>query len=745
MSRKAMFAMAVVLALAVLVCSGTLVAQSDKLKYPLITQAVDEQNLVTLAGSTRPEVTLANDRGPVADDLVLDHMYLQLKRAPELQRAADELIERLHDPKAAEFHHWLTADQVADRFGAAEQDVQTITHWLQLHGLKVNVVYPSNGVIDFSGPAGAVREAFHTEIHNLSVAGKAHIANVSDPRIPEALASVILGIVSMNDFRPRSQVHARSQYTVGSGSSELTLVVPDDLYTIYNFYPLFNAGITGAGQTIAVVNDSDVYSLQDWYTFRSTFGLDKRFPKGTLQQIHPQPSNNPLNGGPCADPGVNGDDDEAILDAEWSSAAAPNATIILAACADTNTNFGGYIAMQNLLAGAGKPPEIFSVSYGYAESQEGAAYNAYINGLYELAVLEGVSVFVSAGDAGTAFSDFDLDFELPNSWATYGINVNSLASTPNNVAVGGTDFAPYYLNDVSAYWASTNGKYYQSALSYVPEITWNDSCGGLLANYFLGFPVNYGLDSLCNSSLVQGGAGEFGWTLTVYGVGSGGPSGCALGSPSIPNVVSGTCEGYPKPLYQHLVPGLTQDGVRDLPDVSLFTGNGFWYAGYVFCDSDVANQGAPCVGPPSNWDAGWGGTSFSSPIMAGIQGLIDQATGGRQGNPNYVLYPLAAIQYNTGGIAPCNAKLGNQIAPNCIFNDVTLGDTQEPCTPLVINGVTAGSFNCYLPGGTFGVTSVSDSTLEPAYQATPGWDFSTGLGSVNAYNLVRAWPGSGLH
>jgi subtilase family serine protease len=174
---------------------------------------------------------------------------------------------------------------------------------------------------------------------------------------------------------------------------------------VRNLDSLYTAGISGQDQTIVVLEDSDVFTAADWHTFRRTFGLDAKFPKGSFKQIHQQPSFLPDNVGSCADPGINGADSEAIADAEWATAAAPSAEIAVAACADTNTNFGGFIAMQNLLAGLTPPPAVMSISYGADETELGASYMAYINALYELAVLEGVSVFVSSGDAGAGGPD----------------------------------------------------------------------------------------------------------------------------------------------------------------------------------------------------------------------------------------------------------------------------------------------------------------------------------------------------
>jgi subtilase family serine protease len=411
----------------------------------------------------------------VSDSLTLEHIYLQMNRSPAQDQAAAKLIEELHDRNSSQYHQWLSADDVAARFGPAPDDVTIVTNWLGSHGFTVHNVYTANGVIDFAGSAGAIQEAFHTEIHNLSVNGQAHIANVTDPQIPAALAPAIRGIVSLHDFRPHPALRPRANYNPGNPFNQL--LVPGDLQTIYNMTPLYGRKISGQGQTIAVVEDTDLYSADDWKIFRSTFGLDKQFPQGSLRQINPQPSNNPNNGGACADPGTNGDDFEAIIDAEWASAAAPSATIVVAACADTNSNFGGFIAMQNLLTGRERPPGIISISYGTSESFLGTG-NAYISSLYQLAVFQGVSVFVAAGDSGADQSDDN------EGVAIRGISASGFASTPYNVAVGGTDFDDTATGTNSTYWAAQNRANLSSALSYIPEIPWNDTCASGIRSRF---------------------------------------------------------------------------------------------------------------------------------------------------------------------------------------------------------------------------------------------------------------------
>ena len=685
---------------------------------PLISGPIDETKLTVLSGNTHPAANAANDRGVVADRFSLDHMMLQLRRSSEQEAELEAFIDQLHDRNSPNFHKWLTAQEFGRKYGTAEEDLNTIRSWLTSHGFKIGGTYTNRMVIDFSGTAGQVREAFHTEIHHLEVNGIKHIANMSDPQIPAALAPAVAGIMSLNDFRPRTMHHAVSNYTSGNGSSPY-LVVPADLATIYNFNPIFAAGYTGQGQTIVVIEDTDVYSTDDWNTFRTQFGLAAAYPEGSFTQVHPPAAGAGLFAENCTDPGAagNGLDAEATIDAEWSSAAAPSAAIVLASCADIETVFGGFIALQNLVNASGTPPAIVSISYGWSEPENGAAMNQAINSLYQQAVSEGVSVFVASGNQladGT-------DGNAGATYATSGISVNAFASTIYNVAVGGTDFGDVVAGTGNTYWSPTNGANYGSALSYIPEIPWNDSCAGTLLATYWGFSSSYGANGLCNSGL----AGSENW-VNLSG-GSGGPSACATGAPSplTPGVVSGTCAGYPKPSWQSVL-GNPNDGVRDLPDVSLFSSNGFWGHYYVYCFSDTSNGGASCAGAPSTW-AGAGGTSFASSIMAGIQALINQYTASSWGNPNPNFYSLARAEYGASGSSSCSSNDGNSAGSNCVFYDITIGDIDAPCN---------GANNCYTPSGTYGVLSTSNSSYQPAYAATNGWDFASGIGTINVYNLV---------
>ena len=529
------------------------------------------------------------------------------------------------------------------------------------------------------------------------------------PRIPTALSSVVGGFVSLNDIRPQPQlIRPKKGFSFpctgcpgGFNGAEQFDIGPGDFSVIYNVAPLYKEKITGKGQTVAVLEDSDILDA-DVATFRTAFGLNKF--TGTFTQVHP--------GTGCTDPGPQGSEDEASLDAEWAGAIAPDADVILASCADTATNFGGFIAAQNLLDEK-DPPKIMSLSFGSCEADigPGPTGNGFILALWEQAAAEGVSVFVSAGDGSAAGCD---DFDTAT-FATQGIAASGFASTPFNVATGGTDFLDTALNQNSTYFSLKNKAATEtSALSYVPEMAWSDSCGNtVLINFLNGKPVTGPSEdpvTFCNSATGQS-------FLNISG-GSGAPS-----------II------YAKPFYQQGIPGNPNDGARDLPDVSLFASNGFFSHAILFCFSDASEGGTPCnfKVPADAFANSAGGTSFTAPQYASIQALINQKAGGAQGNPNPVLYDLARAQLDKAAmVKDCNATLGNQISNKCIFHDVTAGSNAVPCF---------GNTDCFGSNANdLGILSTSDKKEKPAYTAEQGWDFTTGLGSVNVTNLVQAWP-----
>jgi subtilase family serine protease len=706
---------------------------------PVLTGSIIESQTVTLEGNTPPAaLDPVNDRGAVADTMRLEHLLLVLKRTPEDEAGLQKLIEDMHDPAAgAEYHNWLTPQQIGARFGLAREDLDVLQHWLEFHGFTVNFVHVNGLVIDFSGSAAQVRETFHTEIHQLVLRdGAHHIANIRDPQIPAALASAIQGVASLHDFFPKSHSiqlgpvsYNRStntwkpHFNIHFQGALFHTLTPYDFATIYDLLPLWKQGFTGKGVTIAAVEDTNLRHPADWQTFRTTFGLDK-FTRGNFRQLYPG----------CTSPGQNGDEVEAALDVEWASAAAPDANVELSACANSATTSGLDLAILGLINYA--PPDIITDSYGLCETITGAAEIALENREAQLATAEGTTFFIAEGDDG---ADECAPVE-PTNYAILGINGGDNTASAYAVDVGGTDFMAQYNSDVtgiplSNYWSATNNPTTKaSALSYIPEIPWNDGCTSRLIYSDPvngGFTHSYGPDGFCNSTLGQ--------TFVIDVAGAGGPSTCFTGKPSVPGVVSGSCKGNPKPGYQFDVPGVPDDGLRDQPDISLFASNGAWGSFYLECMSDTSQGGAVCTAKNDAIVEGGGGTSFSAPAMAGIQALINQKFG-RQGNANHVYYALARQQFKGGDASACNASRGDGELPasSCVFHDITRGDTDIPCG----QDSNGKFYDCFGASGStvIGELSTSNHEGEPAYPATAGYDLATGLGSIDATNLFNAWP-----
>lgn len=668
-----------------------------------IPDVIDEHSLITLKGNVPSQARLANDRGQAAASLPMNRIVLVLKRSDSQEKALQSAIQAMHDPKSAQFHKWLTPDQFGKTYGTSDADIAKINGWLAAHGFQVNHVAKGRGTIEFSGSADAVASTFHTQIHSYVVNGQQHYANSADPQIPSTLAPVVAGVLSLHNFTKQSSARILGQSKIGKERTPLApaasaakgglkpeftnggtnFVGPGDLWTIYNATPLITASsrIDGAGQTIAIVGRSDIDS-NDLLGFRTNFLPAPYASTFPFTQI----SNGP-------DPGINDDRLEQSLDVEYSSALAPAAQINLVVSGSTNSTDGvdlsaEYIVDNNLAS-------VMSTSYGLCEAAIGSG-NQFYNDLWQQAAAQGITSMVSAGDNGSA----GCDIVGPSGSDTFaavadeGLQVSGVASTPYNIAVGGNEFT----DDSSTYWDPSNSSTvapHTSALSYIPEEVWNESCS----------PLVCGTDS------------------ASIPAGSGGASGCFNPTFDANNNITACTGGYPAPDWQNGVAGLPNDNKRHLPDVSL-TASG--HDGYIVCLAGSCDSGG---------FYGVGGTSASSPAFAGIMALVNQKTGSRQGQANYTLYRLAASEYgpasgpNTANLSACNATKGNAVDNSCIFHDVTTGTNAVPCD-----------------GGTLDCDSTTTGVLGTltAYKATAGYDSATGLGSMNVANLVNHWNDAGL-
>jgi hypothetical protein len=599
---------------------------------------------VWLEGNVRPMFQPENDLGPVDGSLKIGNISLIFKLSPNQQSDLTELLAEQQDPSSPNYHHWLEPEQYADRFGLSPNDIKQVVAWLESQSFTIIQTARSRTWVSFSGSAAHVHAAFQTEIHNFSFHGETYFANASEPAVPAALADVVLGIHGLDNYplKPRARVrHVKAEPEFTSAISGNTFVAPGDFAVIYDVANLYNAGIDGVNQSIAVMGQTDLYgSGSDVTAFRAAAGLPA-YTSTQLQQV--------LIPG-ATDPGVTSADiEEASLDVEWSGAVAKNATVIFVN-GGAGSSGGVFSAFQ--YAVDNKTAPVISISYGACEATWGSSNLATLAAEAQQANTLGQTVVAAAGDSGAADCDVSTSSTDVVTTATHGLAVDAPASLPFVTGMGGSEF-----NEGSgSYWqaaTSATGDIITSALSYIPEMVWNDTAS----------PLN------TQHELLAGGGGVSTFT----------PS----GQPSKPSWQTG--------------PGVPIDNARDVPDLALNSSPA--HEALLVCVQGScvngfrdANQDLTVVG----------GTSAAAPTFAGIVALVNQhmATATGQGNINAILYPMA------------------QNAP-AAFHDITVGNNNVPCE--------IGSTDCPTGGGEIG------------YDAGPGYDQASGLGSVDAYNLVMEW------
>jgi len=322
--------------------------------------AAAQDRTVVLRGSLHPRAQARFDQGRADAAMPISYATIHLQTGPGLEAFLDDV----QNPRSANYHRWLSPEEFGNRFGANASDLAKVTSWLQGAGFQVHDVARGRHWITFSGTAGQVNRAFRTEIHRYLVNGRQHFANATEIAIPEDLSAVVAGVRGLDDFRLEPQA---------TGSGGARGLAPDDLATIYNLKKLYDAGIDGTGQTIAILGQTRIL-LSDIQKFRKVYNLPPNDPKLTLFG---------------ADPGtVSGDFTEAEMDVEWSGAVARNATINYVYSSDVFTS-AEYAVDQNLA-------HVMSLSYGGCESYNPASFRA----VAQQANAQGITWLVSSGDSG---------------------------------------------------------------------------------------------------------------------------------------------------------------------------------------------------------------------------------------------------------------------------------------------------------------------------------------------------------
>jgi len=605
-----------------------------------VTQAVDAGQRVALTGRRAGWVTPANDEGVVPNDLELTHLSLILKRSPERQRAFEQFLLDQHDPASPDYQHWLSPTEIGERFGASTHDVEAITDWLRSQGLAVDAVSNSRTRIRFSGNAAAVSSAFATNLRYYRTGNEKRIANETEAEIPAALADAVSSVAGLETMRVRPERHTGGLQTRSidpaaiqpaasncSGSDCSYAVFPADFGKIYDVASVYASGVSGAGQTIAVVGRSRVYD-QDIYHFGQLAGRTSRLPTVIIPPDGTDPGDPLTTCSDDTDPFCGNPSDqlldqgEATADVQLAITAAPGATVDLIVSGQSGSQDGVNISIDYAIDTDPVPAKILSISFASCEADNGRAVAESLDDFFGQAAAEGISVFIASGDAGVA-GCASLD-AAPQAGEPMTINV--FCASQYVTCVGGTEFADQ--QNPSAYWSPTNGVSFLSALGYIPEGAWNEP-----------------LDSSGDPQLAATGGG-----VSVY---------------------------IPTPAWQ-VGSGVPGSAGRYTPDVSLHSDA---REGYFTC---VAAQGGSCANVANQFTFILsGGTSTSTPAFAGITALLNQKTGVAHGNLNPRLYALAQ---NPGAAAFHDVTLASSGVANCMLSIPSMCNNSTPGP----NGLSGG-------------------------------------------------------
>jgi subtilase family serine protease len=636
----------------------------------LVTTPVDVAHSVELIDHRARWAVSQNRAEPVPDELPMEHLVLELNRSAEREQAFQQLLQDQQNPASPQFHRWLTPIDIGLRYGASAHDIDAVVQWLSAQGMRDVHVANSRTRIQFSASAGRIAAAFGTRLHYYNYGAEKRIANTDVPRIPAALAPLVRAVRGLATERHRPQLVSRPRVQRSTDASQPALtncsggsceyaVFPGDFATIFNTKPLLAQGTNGSGQKIGIIGKSRV-NAADLTNFMQLAAVTFAQPNVIIPPAGVDPGPAATT---CSTSGTNTctnpsdqvmNQSEATLDISRAASVAPGATIELIVSKDTVTSDGTDIATEYAVDTSPVPAPILSISFGSCEAQNGASVTHEVDALYQQAAAEGISIMVASGDGGAA--ECDTPFKTPP--AVQVLSINVLCASGSATCVGGTEFADQA--NPTAYWSSTNGTGFESALGYIPEGAWNDP-----------------LDSAGKTQAAASGGGVSDFITT-------------------PSWQTG--------------PGVPGTFGRYTPDVSFPAST---REGYFFC---IAAEGESCVADSqgSITFAVGGGTSASTPSMAGLAALLNQNRGGPQGNLNPRLYALGAH------------------ASNGVFHDVTVASSSVTNCSTSIPSLCNNS----LPGP----TGLSGGLA--GYAVGAGYDLATGWGSIDAAKLLANWSAS---
>jgi subtilase family serine protease len=517
--------------------------------------------------------------------------------------ALETFVALSQEPGLPTFHRFLSVREFAQNFAPSQADIANITRYLNSFGITVDEVFADRLLIHATGTVDAFNRAFEVDMHNFTDAGKRFRRPRHSPRIPLLLRDLL---VSVGGFSTEPMAHPMNMNAsvLAPSVAPRPVVLPQggaiatgvpgsftvgDFANLYNVNPLYDAALDGTGRTVGIATLAN-FLPADAFSYWSAIGLN--VDPNRLTQVHVD------GGGELSSAAGSG---ETALDVEQSGGLAPGAKVVVYDAPNTSAGFIDLFykaASDNLvdsLSCSWGEPEVFffqAVVGVDATAELVAFHQAFLE-----AAAQGISVFVAAGDAG-AFDINRAGFNVP---VLNVLTVDHPAGDPAVTAAGGTT-TPVTLNFRGA----------TAPLVVSTEQVWG---WDYIENFFVA---------------------QFGdqFLHFLFPVGGGGGVSIAFGVPEYQRHTQGIRRSEP---HQSIIfDDGSGSGPQDLLDLPAhFAGRN---VPDISADADPETGYLLLSTPDGGLLSGFGGTSFVAPQLNGVSALLSQASGGRLGLWNPMLY-----------------------------------------------------------------------------------------------------------
>ncbi len=365
-------------------------------------------------------------------------LHITFAMQPFKRAQLDAFIASQRNPSSPNYHHWLTPQQVGEKFGASDADIAGVVGFAQTHGLRITHIWPNKLFVSADTTAAQAEATFQVKLGTYVLPPAmtqtnetTFIAPDHKPMLPAALAAKVYAVHGLGGILMLRSAMRAPQPAISPlltprlmPQSGVNPLGPADISNVYHFDTLHYAGFTGQNATIDIFSPTK-FNRADVDAFAANFNITGYTLTETL-----------VDGG-ASDFGGEG---EADLDGEMILGQAPNCTLNYVEGQANSPQ--GWLDMWNQV-GADNPM-VVTCSWGMPENTiTGSYYQAFVTSAStELAVLtsQGIGIFVASGDAGSSDIDGSGTPVYP-------------ASDPNATGVGGTSLTL----DAFGEWAGETG------------------------------------------------------------------------------------------------------------------------------------------------------------------------------------------------------------------------------------------------------------------------------------------------